>query len=247
MGRFANTMSTDTQTMTVAAPPRPAGAQQHAAVVGLQWGDEGKGKVVDLLTREYDVIVRYNGGANAGHSVVVDGQRYALHLIPCGILDPRKLNVIANGVVVDPATVLEEIDMLAGRGVEIGENLRLSDRAHLVLPYHKQQDLLMEAAVSATRGEGKKVGTTGRGMGPAYADKALRTTALRVGDLYDRERFLEKLRHTVAVKNAMLSALAKLAGAAFEPVDAEQLGEQYLEYAQVLRPHVCDTTQLMHE
>jgi adenylosuccinate synthase len=218
---------------------------RHAAVVGLQWGDEGKGKIVDLLTQNYDVIVRYNGGANAGHSVVVDGVRYALHLIPSGILNPSKLNVIGNGVVVDPAKLLEEIDGLATRGVEVGDNLRLSSRAHVVMPYHKQQDQLLEAAITKSRGDGAKVGTTGRGIGPCYADKATRTTAIRVGDLYT-PNFREKLTHIVAVKNAMLRSIAEMAEQPFEPTDPRKLADQYSDYADVLKPHVCDTTQLLH-
>ena len=219
----------------------------HAAVVGLQWGDEGKGKVVDLLTGGYDCVIRYNGGANAGHTVVVGDQKYALHLIPSGILSPEKINVIANGVVVDPAKLLEEIDALATRGVEVGENLRISDRAHVVMPYHKEEDALREAAIGRAAGDGKKIGTTGRGIGPAYADKACRTTAVRFGELFHPESFREKLRHIVALKNATLGALARLAETDFEPIDADRLAEQYLEFAEVLRPHVCDTTQLLHE
>ncbi|MEX2671867.1 MAG: adenylosuccinate synthase [Phycisphaeraceae bacterium] len=222
-------------------------APPHAAVVGLQWGDEGKGKIVDLLTEQYDVIVRYNGGANAGHTVVVEGKRYALHLIPSGILNTDKLNVIANGVVVDPAKLLEEIDNLAGQGVEVGTNLRLSERAHVVMPYHKVQDALTEAAISASHGIEQKIGTTGRGIGPAYADKATRSTAIRVGDMLHPERFREKLKHIVAIKNATNDALAKLAGVTYEPFDAAILAEQYLEYAAVLKPHICDTTPLLHE
>ncbi|MBI1369983.1 MAG: adenylosuccinate synthase [Planctomycetes bacterium] len=219
----------------------------HAAVVGLQWGDEGKGKIVDLLCEQYDVIVRYNGGANAGHTVVVGDQKYALHLLPSGIINRNKLNVIANGVVIDPAKLLEEIDGLATRGVEVGDNLRISDRAHLVLPYHKQQDLLMEAAISKARGEGKKIGTTGRGIGPAYADKATRSTAFRVGELYDEKHFTEKMAQVVIIKNAMLESLAKLAGETFEPIHAGHLAEQYLEFGEILKPHVCDTTPLLHD
>ncbi|MBI1372231.1 MAG: adenylosuccinate synthase [Phycisphaera sp.] len=218
----------------------------NAAVVGLQWGDEGKGKIVDLLTADYDVIVRYNGGANAGHTVVVGDEKYALHLIPSGIIHADKLNVIANGVVVDPVKLLEEIDGLATRGVEVGDNLKLSQRAHVVMPYHKTQDLLMEAAVSKSRGDGRKIGTTGRGIGPCYSDKALRTTAIRVADLYTGDRFREKLRHIAAVKNAMLASLAAMADEEFEPINAELLADQYGEYAEVLEPHVCDTTPLLH-
>ncbi len=218
----------------------------HAAVSGLQWGDEGKGKVVDLLTRRYDYIVRYNGGANAGHSVVIGDQRYALHLIPSGILHEGKINVIGNGVVVDPAQLISEMDTLAQRGIDIGDNLRLSTRAHLVLPYHKLQDALMEAAVSASRGEHKAIGTTGRGIGPAYADKMHRSTGLRAGDLLDPERFADKLKHVVALKNAMLGATADLAGAEFEPIDADELTEAYLGYGEVLASHICDTQHLLH-
>ncbi len=129
--------------------------RRHKAVVGLQWGDEGKGKIVDLLTAQHDVIVRYNGGANAGHTVVVGDQRYALHLIPAGILYPQKLCVIANGVVVDPEVLITEIDTLRARGVEVGDNLCLSDRAHVVMPYHKQHDAALARVLSSKAGGGR--------------------------------------------------------------------------------------------
>ena len=232
--------------MTIATPVVPPSAAPHAAVVGLQWGDEGKGKIVDLLTEQYDYIVRYNGGANAGHTVVANGQRYALHLIPSGILNRNKINVIGNGVVVDPAKLLEEIDGLATRSIEVGDNLKISDRAHVVMPYHKQQDALLEAAISKASGSSRKIGTTGRGIGPCYADKATRSTAIRFSDLYNEERFRQKLTHIVAVKNVMLQSLATLAEEPFEPTDARLLADQYLGYAEILRPHVCDTTQLLH-
>lgn len=222
-------------------------ASPHSAVVGLQWGDEGKGKVVDLLTQDFDVVVRYNGGANAGHTVVVGKEKYALHLMPSGILNREKMNVIANGVVIDPQKLLEEIDGLAMRGVHVGDNLAISDRAHVVLPYHKQQDLLLEAAMAKARGDGGKIGTTGRGIGPAYADKMTRSTAIRMGDMYQADAFREKLRHIAEVKNAMLGALAAVADQPFEPIDAAALADQFLDYAEVLRPHVTDTTQLLHE
>jgi len=218
----------------------------HAAVSGLQWGDEGKGKIVDLLTQEYDYIVRYNGGANAGHTVVIDDQRYALHLVPSGVLNPGKVNVIGNGVVIDPATLLGEIDMLAGRGIEVSDNLRISNRAHLVMPYHKAQDALMEAAVGSQRGDHKKIGTTGRGIGPAYADKMQRSTGIRVGDLLDPARFRDKLKHIAAVKNVMFGALADSVGAAWEPIDPKALADSYLGYAETLAPHIGDTTHLLH-
>ncbi|MDH3583924.1 MAG: adenylosuccinate synthase [Phycisphaerae bacterium] len=218
----------------------------HTAVTGLQWGDEGKGKIVDLLTADHDLVVRYNGGANAGHTVVVGEQTYALHLIPSGILHPDKLNIIGNGVVIDPAKLLEEIDGLATRGVEVGENLRISDRAHLVMPYHKQQDALMEAALATADGDDGRIGTTGRGIGPAYADKAIRSTAVRVADLYEPKSLRRKLAHIAAVKNATLGALARLADESFEPIDADALAEQMLGFAEILRPHVTDTSALLH-
>ena len=218
----------------------------HAAVSGLQWGDEGKGKVVDLLTEQYDCIVRYNGGANAGHSVVIGDERYALHLIPSGILNPGKTNVIGNGVVVDPPTLLDEVQMLKGRGVEVGDNLRISNRAHLVMPYHKAQDALMEAAVASQRGDHKKIGTTGRGIGPAYADKMQRSTGVRVGDLLDPDRFRDKLSHIAAIKNVMFGALADSVGATWEPIDASELADTYLGYADTLGSHIADTTHLLH-
>jgi len=219
----------------------------HTSVVGLQWGDEGKGKIVDVLTHQYDVVARYNGGANAGHTVEVGNQRYALHLIPSGILSREKLNVIGNGVVVDPRQLLGEIDELRERGVWIGGNLRVSDRAHVVFPYHKLQDRLLEAALARSRGEGGRIGTTGRGIGPCYGDKALRSTAVRMGELLDADLLREKLRHVVAIKNVMLGALAGGCDEAFEPIDAETLCEEYLGYGQRLRPHIADTAQLLHE
>ncbi len=217
----------------------------HAAIFGMQWGDEGKGKVVDLLTEQYDYIVRYNGGANAGHSVQIGDDRYALHLIPSGILHKDKTNIIGNGVVVDPVTLIDEIDTLVQRGVEVGDNLRISNRAHIVMPYHKLQDAMMEAAVSAARGEHKKIGTTGRGIGPAYADKMQRSTGVRMGDLLDPDRFADKMAHVVRLKNAMLGGIADVAGAEFEPYDADELTEAYIGHGKVLADHICDTQHLL--
>ncbi|MCX5660007.1 MAG: adenylosuccinate synthase [Planctomycetota bacterium] len=219
----------------------------NTAVVGLQWGDEGKGKIVDLLTPRFDCVVRYNGGANAGHSVVVGNERYALHLIPSGILNPDTVNVLGNGVVIDPASLLDEINHLRARGVAIGDNLRISDRAHVVFPHHKVQDALTEAALSKGRGDGAKIGTTGRGIGPCYADKAIRSTAIRVGELLHPEALREKLRVIVRIKNAMLKALAEEAGMPFTPEDADAVAKQYLAYGESLRPHICDATQLLHD
>ena len=219
----------------------------NCIVAGLQWGDEGKGKIVDLLARRYDVIVRYNGGANAGHSVQVGDVRFALHLIPSGILYPDKTNVIGNGVVVDPAKVIEEVTGLRKRGVKIGSNLRISDRAHVVFPYHKTQDGLVEAAFAKARGDGHKIGTTGRGIGPCYADKSTRATGIGMGALLGAEESRERLAHVVAVKNAMLAGLANAAGEAIEPFDARKLADEFLGYGQALKEHICDTTQLLHE
>ncbi len=219
----------------------------HTIVAGLQWGDEGKGKIVDLLARRYDIIVRYNGGANAGHSVQVGDERFALHLIPSGILYATKINVIGNGVVVDPEKVIDEVTKLRARGVVIGSNLRISDRAHVVFPYHKIQDNLFEAAIAKAQGSAGKIGTTGRGIGPCYADKATRTTGIRMGELLDADRFRDRLATIVTVKNAMLGGIAASCGEAFTPFDAKKLADEFLAFGHTLHDHVCDTTQLLHE
>ncbi|MHC4099802.1 MAG: adenylosuccinate synthase [Planctomycetota bacterium] len=222
------------------------GPGRHTAVVGLQWGDEGKGKTVDLLTARHDVIVRYNGGANAGHTVVVGDQRYALHLIPSGILYPDKLCVIGNGVVVDPEVLVEEIETLRGRGVEIGDNLCVSDRAHVVMPYHKEHDAALERVLSskaAGNGANLSIGTTKRGIGPAYADKVHRSTAIRVGDLLDAERLHDKLRVICTIRDAELKAL----GVQAPPLDPDELARHAATYGQRMGPHITDTTYLLHE
>ncbi len=218
----------------------------HCAVVGLQWGDEGKGKVVDLLAGRYDLVVRYNGGANAGHSVQVGDKRYALHLIPSGILSPDAVNVLGNGVVIDPAQVVKEINTLRGEGIEIGDNLKISDRAHLVFEYHKVQDALYERAIAKAMGNDAAIGTTGRGIGPCYADKALRSMAIRVGDLLNEKTLAEKLARIVAVKNTVLGALAKQCNQPFEAFDAAQVLQDTLKLAEILRPHICDSAHLLH-
>jgi adenylosuccinate synthase len=224
----------------------PAIGPHHTAVVGLQWGDEGKGKIVDLLTAGHDVIVRYNGGANAGHTVVVSGQRYALHLIPSGILSPGKLCVIGNGVVVDPLKLLEEIDQLRARGIEVGENLRLSDRAHVVLPYHQALDAALEQRLA--RGDeddegGGAIGTTRRGIGPAYADKVYRATALRIGELLDPRRLRQRLDVICPIRSAQLAAL----GAADADLDPAALAAQFAAVGRRLAPFITDTTYLLHD
>src|SRR5262245_21546263 len=218
---------------------------RHTAVVGLQWGDEGKGKIVDLLTARHDVIVRYNGGANAGHTVVVGDQKYAVHLIPAGILYPDKVCVIGNGVVVDPQKLVEEIDALRARGVEVGDNLRVSDRAHVVMPYHKEHDAALEQVLSSAVGGDVdlSIGTTKRGIGPAYADKVHRSTAIRMGELLDIERLRGKLRVICAIRQKELEAL----GVKAPPLNPEALATQYAALGRRLAPHITDTAYLLHD
>ncbi|MEX2388132.1 MAG: adenylosuccinate synthase, partial [Phycisphaeraceae bacterium] len=213
------------------------------------------GKIVDLIAGAtaadgqpgFDFIVRYNGGANAGHSLQVGDQRYALHLIPSGILYPDKVNVLGNGVVIDPAQLVKEITALKARGIAVADNLRISDRAHVVFEYHKVQDVLYDQAVARAWGTDKPIGTTGRGIGPCYADKALRSTAIRVADMLDTQRLRDMLPRIVRVKNGMLEALAKQCDQPFEPLDPKPLLATALEHAEVLRPHVCDTATLLHD
>lgn len=238
--------------MTRIAPKAGAGVGMErgrgkcTAVVGLQWGDEGKGKVVDLLAPSYAAVVRYNGGANAGHSVVVGGERYALHLVPSGILYPGKLAVIGNGVVVDPEALLQETDGLAKRGVDTG-GLVVSDRAHVVMPYHKAEDELRERVLAgAGRGAGDSLGTTKRGIGPCYADKAQRATAVRVGDLLRPESLKKKVGLACAIKNAMLRGLS---GPGDKPpaFEAGKLCAWAAALGERLRPAIKDTTYLLHD
>lgn len=225
-----------------------------SAVVGLQWGDEGKGKLVDLLAADFAAVVRYNGGANAGHSVVVKGARYSLHLIPSGILAPGVHAVIGNGVVVDPERLLEEIEGLAGRGVDVS-GLVVSDRAHVVLPYHKAEDALREelmtrgvepvaAPAGGPRSAVEAIGTTRRGIGPAYADKVQRATAIRVGDLLRPEILGPKIELACAIKNAMFEKLHKGDPIHFDPAE---LVAQMTALGEKLRPMVRDTTWLLHD
>ena len=217
----------------------------HAAVVGLQWGDEGKGKIVDLLTARYDCIVRYNGGANAGHTVQVGSDRYALHLIPSGILSPGKTNVVGNGVVVDPEKLLEEIDGLVRRGVAIGGNLRISDRAHVVMPYHKDQDAALEELLEKRAGKSGsgQIVTTRRGIGPAYSDKVRRSTAIRMGDLLYHRLLLSKLETICGLRMAEIEAL----GGGVTPLVPTELADRFAAAGERLRPHITDTVYLLHD
>ncbi|MEM9253553.1 MAG: adenylosuccinate synthase, partial [Planctomycetota bacterium] len=203
----------------------------------------------DLLTPEFDTVVRYNGGANAGHSVQVGDTRYALHLIPSGILYPDKLNVLGNGVVVDPDKLVSEMQGLRERDVVVADNLRVSDRAHVVMPYHKVQDALQEAALTVPDRDdqaAEAIGTTGRGIGPCYADKALRSTAIRIGDLTAPDRLRARLKRIVPIKNATLSSLAQYVGQPFEPFDADALVDGLGPAIAELTPHITDTATLLH-
>ncbi|HTF87297.1 MAG TPA: adenylosuccinate synthase [Planctomycetota bacterium] len=201
------------------------------SVFGAQWGDEGKGKIIDRMAGEADVVVRYQGGANAGHTVVVSGQKYVLHLIPSGILHPGKLNVIGNGVAVDPLKFLEEVEGLRKRGVRVdGSNLRLSSSAHVIFEHHRRID----QAAERWRGDGR-IGTTGRGIGPCYADKAART-GLRVSDLLEREHARARLRAALAEKNALIRQVHGEA-----ELDLEQQLARYTTLASELAPFVGDT------
>ncbi|MGH7149332.1 MAG: adenylosuccinate synthase [Planctomycetota bacterium] len=203
-------------------------------VVGVQWGDEGKGKVIDVLAKGVDFVVRYQGGNNAGHTVVVGGETFVLHLVPSGVLRPGTVNVIGNGVVVDPVQLFREIDGLERRGLRVAECLRVSARAHLILPYHR----VLDSGAERWKGAGR-IGTTGRGIGPAYADKAART-GLRVADLLDRERFSTRLRAALAEKNEVL---AKVYGEA--PLSFESTFETYAALAERMAPFVCDAGELL--
>ena len=202
-------------------------------VVGGQWGDEGKGKIVDRLTQRVQVVVRYQGGPNAGHTIVAEGRKFALHHLPSGILRPGVLSVVGNGVVIDPASILEEIRSLRSAGIQVGENLRVSDRAHLILPEHRTLDAQSEQARGATR-----IGTTQRGIGPAYESKSARL-GLRVGDLRSPDRVREKLEAYRAARYMPL----RQAAPGPEP---DRVLEEYLAYGDELEPYVADTVDLLH-
>ncbi len=217
------------------------------AVVGLQWGDEGKGKVVDLLAASHDVIVRYNGGANAGHTVVIEGERYALHLLPSGVLSDDTTCVIGNGVVVDPQQVLREIETLAQRGIEITPSrLLISDRAHVVMPYHKEHDGALEtvlAGAADTGDENLSIGTTKRGIGPAYADKVHRSLAIRMGDLLDASVLRRRLDIICAIRGKELEAL----GVDVTPLDPGALADEWHDLGKRLAPYITDTVYALHD
>ncbi len=202
-------------------------------VIGLQWGDEAKGKLVDLLTEEHDIVVRYQGGANAGHTVVANGETYKLSLIPSGILNPKVPCVITGGVVLNPPSVLGEIDQLLARGIAVSKNLLISDRAHVIFPWHMAEDRAFD-----TNTGGEAIGTTQRGIGPCYRDKVGRSFAIRLGDLY-RDTFRERINHVVAAKK---QSLAGLNGQTEVVLDAAKIYDEYRGYAERLKPFVTDTT-----
>jgi adenylosuccinate synthase len=205
----------------------------------MQWGDEAKGKIVDLLCDEHDVVVRYQGGANAGHTVVVGGTTYKLSLVPTGILREGIDCVIGNGVVVHPPSLLSELETLKRQGVPVEGRLRISDRAHLVMPYHLAEERLTEESSLVA----EQLGTTRRGIGPCYRDKVGRVHGIRVGDLEDAAQFREQVRRAVDYKNRLLGAML----AEFEPISAAAVAEEYLELGERLKPLICDTTSWLHD
>ncbi len=203
-------------------------------VMGTQWGDEGKGKIVDYLAEKADVVVRYQGGNNAGHTVVVDGQEFKLHLLPSGILYKGKTCIVGNGVVIDPGVMIKEIKGMQAKGIDTS-NLKISNRAHVIMPYHR----LLDEAEENYRGN-LKIGTTKRGIGPCYMDKNARC-GIRIVDLMDSEEFSEKLKYNIEAKNRLLKCMYDLEGFDYETVKAE-----YLAYADELRPYVVDTSAALN-
>lgn len=204
-------------------------------VVGTQWGDEGKGKITDFLAESAEVVARYQGGNNAGHTILIQNQKYKLHLIPSGIFYKDKICVIGNGMVINPAALIEEIQYIHDNGFST-ENLRISDRAHLIMPYHLVLDGLEEDRKGAD-----KIGTTRKGIGPAYMDKAARN-GIRIADLMDAEEFERKLRHTVREKNTLIEQVYGQKG-----LEADPILEEYLEFAEKLRPYVTDTSVVLND
>jgi len=207
----------------------------NVIVIGAQWGDEGKGKITDLLSRSADIVVRYQGGNNAGHTVVVGDRTFKLHLIPSGILYPKTECIIASGTVIDPQVLLEEVDRLTDLGVSTA-NLFIAETAHVTMPYHR----VLDRAAEDQRAE-HKIGTTGRGIGPTYADKSERT-GIRMIDLMDQARMPKKLRWAIEQKNIILEKLYNL-----EPLDADAIIAEYQGYAERLRPHVIDASLKIDE
>ncbi|OGW76808.1 MAG: adenylosuccinate synthase [Omnitrophica bacterium RIFCSPHIGHO2_02_FULL_46_20] len=206
----------------------------NIVIVGAQWGDEGKGKVIDIFSKKADLVARYQGGNNAGHTVVIGKDSFILHLIPSGILHKGKSCIIGNGVVVDPKALLEEIKTLESKGIKISGRLLVSRNAHVIFPYHKKLDELREA-------KKKKIGTTKKGIGPCYADKAARL-GIRFVDLLDDEVFKEKLKNNLDEKNDILSKIYGVEGFSFN-----ELYNEYTDYANRLKKYICDTTLVLND
>ncbi len=204
-------------------------------VVGTQWGDEGKGKITDFLSANAEVIARYQGGDNAGHTIVIDGKKFKLHLIPSGIFFPEKISVIGNGMVVNPKSLVKELSYLHEEGVTT-DNLRISDRAHVILPYHIELDRLQEEA----KGD-NKIGTTIKGIGPAYMDKAARV-GIRIADLLDKDIFRERLERNLAEKNRLFEKLYDSKAIVFDDIF-----EEYYEYGQQIKKYVIDTSVILND
>ncbi|MGH9405046.1 MAG: adenylosuccinate synthase [Terriglobia bacterium] len=209
--------------------------ERSTILVGVQWGDEGKGKVVDALADQFDIIARYQGGANAGHTVVVDGRKFVLQLVPSGILRPGKIAVIGNGVVLDPEALFREVEALESSSVRVGERLRISDRAHLILPYHRMH----ERAAEAARGDAK-IGTTSKGIGPSYEDKAARR-GLRGCDLREPQTFRRKCREVLAETSRYAAAVSGERG-----LDAESLIDAYWVTAERIVPYLTDVSDFLN-
>ncbi|MDA3844900.1 MAG: adenylosuccinate synthase [Candidatus Kapabacteria bacterium] len=206
-------------------------------IVGSQWGDEGKGKIVDLLGKDADIVARYQGGANAGHTIVIDGKQTVLHLVPSGILAGNTKCVIGNGVVIDPIALLDEIKMLESQGFSVKDRLFISRKAHLIMPYHK----ILEIAIEKQKESGCEIGTTGRGIGPAYNDKTTRS-GLRIIDLTDKKGFEEKLRVNIKSINKFLKNVYD-----HEEVNAEETIREFSGYYEKIEPFICDVTVMLNE
>jgi adenylosuccinate synthase len=208
----------------------------NIAVIGAQWGDEGKGRIVDLLAEKVDVVARYQGGNNAGHTIVIAGETIVLHHIPSGILRPGKLSVIGNGVVIDPKVLLGEIEKLRSAEYRVNEeNLKISDRAHVIMPYHKEIDIGREERMGSHR-----IGTTGRGIGPAYEDKAARR-GIRLSDLLHPVSFSARLQSVLEERNLYIAKVLER-----NPLDFERVYEEYTRYGEKLRGFITDTSQLLN-
>ncbi|MEK6674477.1 MAG: adenylosuccinate synthase [Planctomycetota bacterium] len=210
---------------------------QHCCVFGLGWGDEGKGKVVDLLCPKFDTAVRFNGGANAGHTVWIGDEKFALHLLPAGVLHPHCTSVIGPGVVVDPLKLLAEVDGLAARGIRLDQRLKDSERAHVVMPYHKIEDRLSERQA----GETGRIGTTAQGIGPCYADKMRRSSAIRFADLVADSDLALRVRSIVESRRVIFQTLYGDDGG----FDADQIIHELQSAKDRIKPYVCDTTDYL--